>query len=81
MCDIVKEDFPKLSLGSGRRYCLTWASKIEAYLAKNELTETITSGSNCSRAQKANALIYMRQHLGEDSRNEFLFERDPLVLW
>lgn len=81
MCDIVKEDFPKLSLCSGCRYYLTWASQIEAYLAKNDLTETITSGSNCSLAQKANALIYMRRHLDEDFKYEFLFERDPLVLW
>ncbi|KAL6656678.1 hypothetical protein ACP70R_004458 [Stipagrostis hirtigluma subsp. patula] len=81
MSEIVKEDFPKLSLGGGRRNYLRWASKIEAYFAENNLSETIISGSNCGDVQKAKALMYIRRHLGEDLMYEFLFEWDPVVLW
>jgi hypothetical protein len=58
-----------------------WASSVKIYLARNNLSDTIVSGAECSDQQKARALLYMRRHLNEDFKSEYNLEMDPLVLW
>ncbi|WVZ66171.1 hypothetical protein U9M48_015433 [Paspalum notatum var. saurae] len=81
MSRVVGPDFPRLRPFGLRRNYFTWASNIENYLAQNNLSDTIVSGSNCSEQQKVQVLWYMRRHLNQDFKNEFMLEQDPLVLW
>jgi hypothetical protein len=82
MSSVVQPDFPRLIPFGARRDYVTWARNVENYLAQNNLSDTIVSGSNCSKQQKAQALFYIRRHLNEDFKNDYyMLERDPLVIW
>ncbi|XP_019178652.1 PREDICTED: uncharacterized protein LOC109173801 [Ipomoea nil] len=79
MSSIAKREFNELAL-DGSNY-LTWALDIEIHLASKELSQTIVAKSQCTNAQKAQTLIFLRHHLNHDLKNEYLTEKDPLALW
>ena len=79
MSDVTKREFVELTL-DGSNY-LTWAFDVEIHLTSSDLSETIVPDSECSSAQKAKALIFLRHHLNQDLKNEHLTEKDPLILW
>ena len=81
MSCVLQPDFPRLIPFDARRDYVTWARNVENYLAQNDLSDTIVSGSNCSKQEKAQALFYIHLHLNEDFKNEYMLERDPLVIW
>jgi len=81
MSNFVRLDFPKLVPFSARRKYLMWASEVKIYLGRNNLSDTIVPGTECSDQQKERALLYMRRHLNEDFKSEYNLEMDPLVLW
>jgi len=81
MSSVLQPDFPRLIPFDARRDYVTWARNVESYLVQNNLSDTIISGSKCSNQQKAQALFYIRRHLNEDFKNEYMLERDPLVIW
>ena len=81
MSSVVQPDFPRLMPFGTRRDYVTWARNVESYLVQNNLSDTIVSGSKCGNQQKAQALFYIRRHLNEDFKNEYMLERDPLVIW
>ncbi|CAD6217819.1 unnamed protein product [Miscanthus lutarioriparius] len=81
MSSVLQPDFPRLIPFDARRDYVTWARNVENYLAQNDLSDTIVSGSNCSKQEKAQALFYIHLHLNEDFKNEYMLERDPLVIW
>ncbi|XP_031125137.1 uncharacterized protein LOC116027575 [Ipomoea triloba] len=79
MSSITKREFTELSLDGGNY--LTWALDIEIHLASKEFSQTIVAMSQCTDAQKAQALIFLRHHLNHDLKNEYLTEKDPFALW
>ncbi|XP_019151023.1 PREDICTED: uncharacterized protein LOC109147822 [Ipomoea nil] len=79
MSSIAKREFNELAL-DGSNY-LTWALDIEIHLASKELSQTIVAESQCTNAQKAQALIFLRHHLNHNLKNEYLTENDPFALW
>nr|BAF36297.1 hypothetical protein [Ipomoea trifida] len=79
MSSITKREFTELSLDGGNY--LTWALDIEIHLASKGLSQTIVAMSQCTDAQKAQALIFLRHHLNHDLKNEYLTEKDPFALW
>jgi len=81
MSSVLQPDFPRLIPFDARRDYVTCARNVENYLAQNDLSDTIVSGSNCSKQEKAQALFYIHLHLNEDFKNEYMLERDPLVIW
>ena len=48
---------------------------------KKNLGETIKEGNQRSLQDRAKALIFLRHHLHEDLKIEYLTVKDPLILW
>ena len=78
MSNITKREFAKLAV-DGSNY-LTWALDVEIYLDSYDLSSTINPASQSTFAQKAKALIFLRHHLNKDLKNEYLTEKDHVVL-
>ena len=79
MSHITKREFAELVL-DGSNY-LTWAFDTKIHLTSSDLSETIVLNFECSYAQKAKALIFLRHQLNQDLKNEYLIEKYPLILW
>ncbi|XP_059658751.1 uncharacterized protein LOC132305085 [Cornus florida] len=45
------------------------------------LGDTIKEKNDASLQDKAKAMIFLRRHISEELKNEYLTERDPLCLW
>ena len=45
------------------------------------LGETIKEGNNTFLQDLAKAMIFIRPHLYEELKNEYLIVKDPLVMW
>ncbi|XP_031096859.1 uncharacterized protein LOC116001101 [Ipomoea triloba] len=79
MSSIAKREFTELAI-DGSNY-LTWALDVEMHLTSKDLKQTIADESQSTDAQKAQALIFLRHHLNNDLKNEYLTEKDPHALW
>ncbi|XP_020243607.1 uncharacterized protein LOC109821865 [Asparagus officinalis] len=79
MSNITKREFAELAVDSSNY--LTWALDVEIYLDSCDLSSTIVVAFQSTSAQKANALIFLRHHLNKNKQNEYLTEKDPVVLW
>jgi hypothetical protein len=79
MSNLSKLQFEALDI-SGKNY-LAWALDAEINLAVEGNGNAIRIGNNASDQQKAKALIFIRRHLHEGLKNEYLTVKDPLVLW
>ena len=53
----------------------------EIHLDASNLGETIKENNSASLQDRAKALIFLRHHLDESLKNEYLTVKDPLVLW
>lgn len=74
-----KLDFHALDI-SGKNY-LTWVLDAKVHLTANSLGATIKDGNKASVQDKAKALLFLRHHLHEDLKREYLTIEDPLELW
>ena len=79
MPNLAKLDFLALDI-SGQNY-LSWVLDAEMNLAANGLGDTIQAGKTTTVEQKAKAMIFLRHHLHENLKYEYLTVKDPLVLW
>ncbi|XP_058757496.1 uncharacterized protein LOC131630769 [Vicia villosa] len=79
MSNLTKFDFGALDI-SGKNY-LTWALDAQIHLSAEGHGDTIKEGNKSSDQQKAKAMIFLRRHLHEDLKNEYLTVTDPHVLW
>ncbi|GKC61443.1 uncharacterized protein Tco_1089041, partial [Tanacetum coccineum] len=79
MSNLVKLEFLALDI-SGQNY-LSWVLDAEIYLAANDLGDTIQAGKETTVEQKAKTMIFLRHHLHENLKIEYLTVKDPLVLW
>ncbi|GJY33859.1 hypothetical protein Tco_0418328 [Tanacetum coccineum] len=79
MSNLVKLEFLALDI-SGQNY-LSWVLDAEIYLAANVLGDTIKAGKETTIEQKVKAMIFLRHHLHENLKIEYLTVKDPLVLW
>ncbi|XP_058733554.1 uncharacterized protein LOC131605183 [Vicia villosa] len=79
MSNLTKLDFGALDI-SGKSY-LTWALDAQIHLSAEGHGDTIKEGNKSSDQQKAKAMIFLRRHLHEDLKNEYLTVTDPHVLW
>ncbi|KAK9671453.1 hypothetical protein RND81_12G030900 [Saponaria officinalis] len=81
MSNLAKLDFVALDI-SGNNY-LPWVLDADIHLDANGLGKTIKEG-NTAIAQnkaKAKAMIFLRHHLCEGEKYEYLTVKDPLILW
>ena len=60
---------------------LSWIIDVEINLEAANLGETIKEGNQRSLQDRAKALIFLRHHLHEDLKIEYLTVKDPLILW
>ena len=79
MTNLEKLEFVALDI-TGKNY-LSWILDVEIHIEANALGETIKDGNNASNQDKAKAMIFLRHHLHEGLKAEYLTIKDPLVLW
>ncbi|GJX46052.1 transposable element [Tanacetum coccineum] len=58
-----------------------WTLDAEIHLTAKELGETIKPENTVSAQARAKAMIFLRHHLHEDLKKEYLTVKDPLILW
>ncbi|XP_074305726.1 uncharacterized protein LOC141640946 [Silene latifolia] len=79
MSNLNKLDFAALDI-SGSNYS-EWVLDAEMYLKSYALGDAIKDGNTASEQNKAKALIFLRRHLHEGLKYEYLTVKDPLILW
>jgi len=79
MSNIAKLEFTALDI-SGKNY-LSWILDAEIHLDAKGLGDTIKQGNQASNQDRAKAMIFLRHHIHEGLKSEYLTVKDPLVLW
>ncbi|KAK9684542.1 hypothetical protein RND81_10G216900 [Saponaria officinalis] len=78
MSNLAKLDFVALDI-FGNNYLPVLNAEI--HLDANGLGETIKEGNTATTQNKAKAMIFLRHHLCEGLKYDYLTVKDPLVLW
>ena len=79
MSNITKLEFVALDI-SGKNY-LSWILDVEIHFDAMNLGNTIKEGNQASLQDRAKSFIFLRLHLHEDLKNEYLIVKDPPSLW
>ncbi|XP_070017334.1 uncharacterized protein [Nicotiana sylvestris] len=79
MSDIIKRKFIAREI-SGKNY-MTWVLDAEIHLDAMGLGDAIKDKDKASTQDCAKALIFLRHHLDEGLKIEYLTVKDPFVLW
>ncbi|KAK9689970.1 hypothetical protein RND81_09G095100 [Saponaria officinalis] len=79
MTNLTKLEFVALDI-TGKNY-LPWVLDAEIHLDAKGLGETIKDGNKTTCQEKAKAMIFLRHHLHEGLKNEYLTVKDPQILW
>ncbi|KAJ3680430.1 hypothetical protein LUZ60_016708 [Juncus effusus] len=79
MANLAKLDFVALDI-SGNNY-LSWILDAEIHLDAMGLGSTIKTGNKASIQDRAKAMIFLRHHLHESLKGEYLTIKEPLLLW
>ncbi|XP_074342663.1 uncharacterized protein LOC141680297 [Apium graveolens] len=79
MSNFTKLEFEALDI-TGKNY-LSWILDIEIHLAAQGLGDTIKDGNQESESNRAKAMIFLRRHLHEGLKSEYLTVKNPLELW
>ncbi|KAK8310136.1 hypothetical protein V6Z12_D02G167300 [Gossypium hirsutum] len=76
MSNLAKLEFFTFDI-TGKNY-LSWILDAEIHLDAKSLSETINEGNKTSSQDKAKAIIFLRHHLHEGLKTEYLAVKDPL---
>jgi hypothetical protein len=79
MANLSKLEFVALDI-SGKNY-LPWTLDVEIHLTANNRGDTIKDENKISPQEKTKVMIFLRHHLHEDLKIEYLTVKDPLELW
>lgn len=79
MANLAKLEFVALDI-SGKNY-LSWVLDAEIHLQASNLGNTIKEGNTASQQDRAKAMIFLRHHVHEGLKDEYLTVKDPLELW
>ncbi|XP_070662202.1 uncharacterized protein [Malus domestica] len=79
MANLAKLDFVALDI-TGKNY-LTWVVDVKIHLEAGNLGETINDEKSASSQDRAKAIIFIRHHLDEGLKSEYLTVEDLLALW
>ncbi|KAK8322277.1 hypothetical protein V6Z12_A12G156300 [Gossypium hirsutum] len=77
--NLTKLEFVALDIT--RNNYLSWVLDAEIHLNAKGLGETIKEGNEESTQDKAKAMIFLRHHLHEGLKTEYLTVKDPQILW
>ncbi|CAM8963942.1 unnamed protein product [Rhodiola kirilowii] len=70
MSNLAKLEFSPLDIS--RRNYMPWTIDIETHLDSMDLPETIIEENTSSKMDKVKSLIFLRRHLDENLKNEYL---------
>jgi hypothetical protein len=79
MSNLTKLEFAALDV-SGKNY-LSWILDAEIHLEAMNLGNTIKVDNEASQQDRAKAMIFLRHHLHEELKTEYLMVKNPLTLW
>ena len=79
MSNLTKLEFVTLDI-SGKND-LSWILVAEIHLTSMNLGEKIKEGNEESQQDSAKTIIFLRHHLHEDSKNEYLIVKNHFTLW
>ena len=79
MSNLTKLEFVALDI-FGKNY-LSWILDAEIHLDAMNLGNTIKEGNQASLQDHPKSLIFLRHHLHEDLKNEYITAKDHLTLW
>jgi hypothetical protein len=79
MSNLTKLEFVALDI-SGKNY-LSWILDAEIHLEAMNLGDTIKDGNQASPQNRTKSMIFIRHHLHEELKTEYLTVKDPLILW
>ncbi|KAM1569792.1 hypothetical protein COP1_035009 [Malus domestica] len=79
MAYLAKLDFAALDI-TEKNY-LTWVLDTKIHLEATNLGDTIREESSSSSQDRAKAMMFIRRHLDEALKSEYLTVEDPLALW
>ncbi|XP_068309701.1 uncharacterized protein [Pyrus communis] len=79
MTNLTKLDFVALDI-TGNNY-LTWVVDAKIHLEAGNLGETIKEENSASSQDRVKAMIFIRRHLDEGLKSEYLTVADPSTLW
>ncbi|XP_019241827.1 PREDICTED: uncharacterized protein LOC109221845 [Nicotiana attenuata] len=79
MSNLSKLEFVALDI-TGKNY-LSWVLDAEIHLDAKGLGNTIIKRNEASNEDKAMTMIFLRHHLHEGLKTEYLTVKDPLELW
>lgn len=79
MTAIEKLNFQALRI-DGSNY-LTWSLDVEAHLAAKDLQDTIITDEGVTLQQKARSLVFIRHHLEEPLKIQYMNELNVRILW
>jgi hypothetical protein len=79
MSNLTKLEFAALDV-SGKNY-LSWILDAKIHLEAMNLGNTIKVDNEASQQDRAKAMIFLRHHLHEELKTEYLTVKDPLILW
>jgi gag-polypeptide of LTR copia-type/Zinc knuckle len=79
LANYAKLEFMALDI-TGKNY-LSWMLDAEIHLNAHGLEDTIKEQNETSNQNKARSMIFLRRHLHDDLKVEYLTVKDPLVLW
>ncbi|KAK9735043.1 hypothetical protein RND81_04G179900 [Saponaria officinalis] len=79
MSNIANLEFGALDI-TGKNY-LSWVLDAEIHLDAKGLGDPIKVGNKATSQDKAKSMIFLRHHLHEGLKNEYLTVKDPQTLW
>ncbi|XP_059291194.1 uncharacterized protein LOC132044703 [Lycium ferocissimum] len=79
MANLTKLEFVALDISS-KNY-LSWVLDVKIHLDAIGLGDTIKEKNKASNQENAKAMIFLRHHLDEDLKIEYLTIKDLLILW
>ena len=79
MSNIAKLEFAALEV-TGKNY-MPWTIDVEMHLESMGIRNTINKINECSAQDKAKAQVFLRKHIDEMLRFEYLDVTDPSILW
>ena len=79
MSNLTKLEFVAIDIS--RKNYLSWILDAEIHLDVINLGNIIKEGNQASMQDRTKSLIFLRHHLHEDLKNEYLTIKDPLTLW
>ncbi|XP_021809586.1 uncharacterized protein LOC110753087 [Prunus avium] len=79
MANLAKLEFAALDISSNNY--LLWALDAKLHLEAHGLGDTIRDENNSSPEQNAKAMIFLRRHIHEGLKSEYLVIENPLELW